>query len=416
MAWHRPSLRLQTDRFLARQGVKFHDGAVFDAAAVRFSLERAKAVDSTNKAKRALFDNIAHFDTPDPYTVVLHLHNADSNTLFRLGECTAAILHPASAAQAATHPVGTGPYRFADWRKGWGITLVKSENYRHAAQVKIERVTFRFIPDPGAQAGLESQIDVFFNIATRDANQFRFNRNYQVLIGASSGKAMLAINNRRKPLDDVRVRQAITHAIDREAFIQDVLEGRGRAIGSHFSPTDAGYINLAGVYPYDPARARRLLKEAGVKLPLALTLTLPPTPYALIGGPVIAAALAQVGIVAKLEPVPWSQWLAGPFRGQFDLTLINHVEPLDYQIYADPGYYFGYDSAAFRDLASRHSASTHPRERQMLFADMQRHLAADAVNAWIFAPQVSTVARKGLKGLWMNYPISVHDIAALAWE
>ncbi|MDD2713434.1 MAG: ABC transporter substrate-binding protein [Simplicispira sp.] len=103
-------------------------------------------------------------------------------------------------------------------------------------------------------------------------------------------------------------------------------------------------------------------------------------------------------------------------KALFDLTLINHVEPLDYPIYADPGYYFGYDSGNFRDLVARHSASTHPRERQMLFADMQRHLAADAVNAWIFAPQVSTVARKGLKGLWMNYPISVHDIAALAWE
>lgn len=402
--------------FKLRQGVRFHDGAVFDAAAVRFTLERAKAAGSTNKAKKALFDNIAQWETPDPYTVVLLLHNADSNTLFRLGESTAAILHPASADQTATHPVGTGPYRFVDWKKGWGIRLVKSEIYRHAAQVKIDRVTFRFIHNPAAQAGLASEVDVFFNIATRDSSQFRFNRNYQVLMGTSSGKAMLAINNRRKPLDDVRVRQAITHAIDREAFISDVLDGRGRAIGSHFSPTDPGYIHLAGVYPYDPARARMLLKEAGVQLPLALTLTLPPTPYALVGGPVIAAALAQVGIVAKVEPLQWSQWLAGPFKGQFDLTLINHVEPLDYQIYTDPGYYFGYDSATFRDLVARHSASTHPRERQMLFADIQRQLAADAVNAWIFAPQVSTVARKGLKGLWMNYPISVHDIAALAWE
>lgn len=103
-------------------------------------------------------------------------------------------------------------------------------------------------------------------------------------------------------------------------------------------------------------------------------------------------------------------------KALFDLTLINHVEPLDYQIYADPGYYFGYDSAEFRDLVLRHGASTQPRERQRLFMAMQRHLAADAVNAWIFTPQVSTVARKGLRGLWMNYPISVHDIAALSWD
>lgn len=75
-----------------------------------------------------------------------------------------------------------------------------------------------------------------------------------------------------------------------------------------------------------------------------------------------------------------------------------------------------YDSAAFRDLVVRYGTSSHARERQRLFADMQRHLAVNAVNAWISAPQVSTVARKGLRGLWMNYPISVHDISALSWD
>lgn len=404
--------------FKLRQGVKFHDGAAFDASSVRFTLERAKAAGAANKAKKALFDNIAHIETPDSFTVVLTLHNADGNTLFRLGESPAVMLHPQSAADASTHPVGTGPYRFEQWVKGWGVTLVKSETYRQAAQVKMDKVTFRFISSPSeqAQAVLAGDIDVFFNIATQNASVFRSDNRYQVLIGASSGKGMLAINNQRKPLDDVRVRRAITHAIDREAFIKDVLEGRGRAIGSHFSPTDAGYINLAGVYPFDPARARALLKEAGVKLPLKLTLTLPPTPYAQSGAPMVVAALAKVGILAKVEPVDWSQWLAGAFKGQFDLTIINHVEPLDYQIYTDPQYYFGYDSATFRDLVARHARSTQARERKMLFAQMQRHLAADAVNAWMFAPQLSIVARKGLKGLWMNYPIFAHDVAALSWE
>ena len=106
----------------------------------------------------------------------------------------------------------------------------------------------------------------------------------------------------------------------------------------------------------------------------------------------------------------------GPFKGQFDMTLINHVEPLDYRIYTDPGYYFGYDSPAFRALAERHASATNARERQMLFSQMQRHLAQDAVNAWIFAPQIGTVVRKGLRGTWMNYPIFAHQIAAMWWE
>ena len=404
--------------FQLRQGVVFHDGAVFDAQAVRFSLERGRAAQSTNKAKKALFDNIASVEVPDPHTVVLTLHHADASLLFRLGESTAVILHPASAARAATAPVGTGPYQFAEWKKGWGITLVKSPGYRSAAQVQLAQATFRFIPDPAAQAAAvqSGDVDVFFNIATDNALRFRADPRYQVLVGASNGKGMLAINHRRKPLNDVRVRRAITHAIDREAFIKSVLHGQGRAIGSHFSPTDVGYVHLTGVYPFDPSRARVLLKAAGVTLPLKLSLTLPPTPYARAGGPVVAQALARVGIELDIQPVDWAQWLAGTFKGDFDLTMINHVEPLDYAIYTDPNYYFGYDSADFRDLVARHDAAPNARARSLLFTQMQRHLAADAVNAWIFTPQLSTVARKGLKGLWMNYPIFAHDIAAMSWE
>lgn len=402
--------------FALRRGVIFHDGSVFDAQAVRFTLERALAPDSPNKAKKALFDNIARFETPNAHTLVLHLHHADGNTLFRLGESTAVILHPASADKAATSPIGTGPYRFVDWKKGWGVTLAKFHAYRHAAQIKLEQAVFRFTPNPVKHTELVREVDVFYNTVSQDSRRFRFNPNYQVLSGPSNGKTMLAINHRRPPLNDVRVRQAITHAIDREAFIQQVLAGQGQSIGSHFSPTDTGYVHLSGAYPYDPARARALLQQAGVALPLQLSITLPPAAYARTGGPVIAAALAEVGIVATLVPVDWGQWLGGTFKGDFELSLINHVEPLDYQIYADPSYYFGYDSAEFRDLVQRHGTSTHPRERQRLFMAMQRHLAADAVNAWIFTPQVSTVARKGLRGLWMNYPISVHDIGALSWD
>jgi peptide/nickel transport system substrate-binding protein len=405
-------------RFALRKDVRFHDGAAFDAAAVRFSFERAMAPGSTNKSKKALFDNIAGIETPDSHTLVLRLHHADANFLFRLGEGPAVVLHPASAARAATAPVGTGPYVFQGRKPGHSITLRKFDGYRRAREVHIPEVLFRFINQPQAQteAMQAREVDVFFNIATQAVAHFQADSAYQVLIGASSGKGMLALNNRRKPLDDVRVRRAIAHAIDRERFIQEVLDGRGKAIGSHFSPTDPGYVHLAGLYPYDPQRAQALMQESGVALPLKLGLTLPPTPYARAGAPLIVAALARIGIEVTPQEGDWAHWMAGPFKGDFDMTLINHVEPLDYQIYADPGYYFGYDNPAFRALVERHAASSSARERQLLFAQIQRTLAGDAVNAWIFAPQISTVARKGLKGLWMNYPVFVHDLAALRWE
>lgn len=401
-----------------RQGVRFHDGAAFDAAAVRFSFERAVAPSATNKARKALFDNIASIGTPDAHSVVLTLHHPDPQLLFRLGEGPAVMLHPATAAQAATRPVGTGPYQVAQWRRGHGIELAQAPMYRQAARLRMHQASFRFLHDPLAQnAALRSgEIDVAFNFATQTVRRFQDETGYQVLIGASTGKGLLALNQRRAPLNDVRVRRAITHAIDREGFIRSVLDGRGVAIGSHFSPADAGYLHLANMYPHDPERARALLKSAGVATPLRLTLALPPAPYAHEGGPVIAQDLARVGIVAELQRLSWEQWLNGPFKGQFDMTLINHVEPLDYRIYADPGYYFGYDSPAFRDLVQRHGAADNARERQLLWAELQRQLARDAVNAWIFAPQVGTVVRKGLRGTWMNYPIFVHDIAAMWWE
>lgn len=404
--------------FDLRKHVRFHDGSEFNSATVKYSIERAKASGRKNKLQNTLFNNIVSIFTPDVYTVVLELDHADPLTLFRLAESPAVIVHPDSAAQTAHHPVGTGPYVYDGRVAGESIRLKRWAASWHTHPIHIDSVTFRFIDDPTLQmqATLRGEVDLLFNIATQNVAAFQANNRYEVLIGNSSSKGMLALNNRRPPLDDVRVRRAIMHAIDREGFIRHALDGRGRAIGSHFAPSDPGYINLTGLYPYDPDQARLLMQQAAINEPLNLTLSLPPTPYALSGGPIIAAALADINIHITQQPISWTQWLEGPFSGDFDLTIINHVEPLDYHIYTRPDYYFGYDSAEFRELVQRHDISANPREQRMLFNQIQRHLAEDAVNAWLFTPQISTVVRKGLKGVWMNYPFFYHDIAAMYWE
>ena len=403
--------------FALRRHVRFHDGAPLDAQAVRFSFERAMAPGSTNKARKALFDNLANIATPNAHTVVLSLRHPDPHLLFRLGEATAVILHPDSAAQAATAPVGTGPYRLQQRRTGHSITLVKAPGQSRVQAASIEQVVFRFVQGREALAALlkSGETDLFFHYAAQNLHGVELDQRYQLLLGSSSGKGMLALNHRRAPLGDVRVRRAITHAIDREGFMRQVLHGNGTAIGSHFSPSDAGYLHLASLYPYDPERARALLRAAGVVAPLRLELALPPPSYARIGGDFVAEQLARVGIEVRLKNLEWDQWLAGPFKGDFDMTLINHVEPLDYLIYTDPDYYFGYNSADFRALAQRYAQTVQPRERQRLFGQLQRHLAQDAVNAWIFTPQIDVVRRKGLRGVWMDYPIFVHDVAAMSW-
>ena len=405
--------------FKLKKGVKYHDGEAFDSADVKFSFERAKDDKSTNKAKKAVFDNIRRIDTPDAHTVILTLENADPNFLFRLGENTAVILDAKSAAGAATKPVGTGPFTFDEWKKGTSVTLKKWPGFRDAKAVKLERVSFRFINDPAARVAalLAGDIDAVPRLdAPQAVKQLQADKRFVVAQGSTAGKGILAVNNKKKPFDDVRVRRALAHAVDRKAFIDGVLEGLGMPIGSHFAPTDAGYVDLTNSAPYDPEKAKALLKEAGVTTPLNVTLTLPPPQYARKGGEVIAAQLAKVGIVAKIENVEWAQWLGGTFKGNFDLTIINHVEPLDYMQYANTAYYWGYDSKAFRDLTARFAATGNAKERSKLFADIQKQIAADQVNVFVFNPTNVAVSRKGLKGLWASSPIFANDMAAVSWQ
>ncbi len=405
--------------FKLRKGVKFHDGEAFDASDVKFSFERAKAEGSTNKAKKAVFDNISRIEAVDPYTVIVVLNQADGNFLFRMGENTAVILDPKSAATTATKPVGTGPFKFEAWAKGSSVTLVKNDAYRGAAAVKMKKVTFRFVSDVAAQVAalLAGDLDgIPRGLLPQDAKQFKADARFTVTQGGTEGKTIVSINNKKKPFDDVRVRRAIAAAIDRKAVIDGSQDGEATPIGSHMVPSDAGYIDLTGVNPYNPEKAKALLKEAGVTTPLNVTLTLPPPPYARKGGEIVAAQLAKVGIIAKIENMEWAQWLAGPFKGNFDLTMISHVEPLDFDRYADPKYYWGYDSKAYNDLLAKYNSSADTKTRMKYLGDIQRQLATDSVNAYLYQLPQFAVGNKKLKGLWSSSPIFANDLSALAWQ
>jgi peptide/nickel transport system substrate-binding protein len=405
--------------FKLRRGVKFSDGEAFDSADVKFSFERAKAAGSTNKAKKAVFDNISRIDTPDAQTVIVVLNQPDGNFLFRMGENTAVILDAKSAATTSTKPVGTGPFKLDAWAKGSSITLSKNDGYRNAAAVKMKKVTFRFINDPAAQVAalLAGDIDAMPRFgAIQSLKQFQGDARFAVTAGGTEGKTIVSINNKKKPFDDLRVRRALAAAIDRKAIIDGSAEGLAKPIGSHMVPTDAGYVDLTTANPYDPDKAKALLKEAGVALPLNVTLTLPPPEYARKGGEIVAAQLAKVGIVAKIENVEWAQWLSGPFKGNFDLTMISHVEPLDFDRYADPAYYWGYNSKAYNELFAKYNGTTDAKARLKLVGDIQRQLASDSVNVYLYQLPQFAVAKKQLKGVWSSSPIFANDLAALAWQ
>lgn len=405
--------------FELRDDVRFHDGKVLDASVVEYSLKRAMGLGTQNKLYETLFENIINVTVDDRLTVSLRLAQPDPFLAYRLGTSPAVIVHPDTASQLEHHPIGTGPYQFLEWNHDDNVRLKRWPEYRHADQVAIEEAEFRFLPEPHMQAAhlRDGSVDVLFHMSLQGIDQHNVDQKYQVLLGNTNSKVLIAINNRRAPLNDRRVRQALTHAIDRARFIKHAFGGRGTAIGSHFVPTDPGYINLTSMYPYSPKVAHELLDEAGVTLPLKLSLALPPPPYARTGGPVLKELLAESGIELTIQQLSWHEWLDQVFtRADFDLSLIMHVEPYDHHIYSRPDYYFGYDSPAWRDLFNQHAQARNPVVRQDLMKAMQRHLAADAVNVWLLTPEMASIAKKDLKGVWMDYPIFAHYLGDMHWR
>ena len=408
---------LKTYTFMLRKGVKFQNGEPFNANAVRFSFERAGGDKSTNKDKRT-FASMDRVAVIDDYTVVILNKSLDPDFLFLMGQATAIIVEPKSADSNATKPVGTGPFELSAWAKGSSVTLTKWDGYRNAAAIKMKKVTFRFISDPAAQVAalLAGDVDAFPRVTPRSVTQFKTNDKFQVVVSGSRAKTILAINNKKKPLDDMRVRRAICAAIDRKAVIEGAADGYGAPIGSHYVPGGFGYVDTTGINPFNIDKARALLAEAGVKTPLQLSLVLPPPPYARQGGEVIAAQLAKIGIVAKIENVEWAQWLSGTYTNKnYDLTIISHVEPFDLGNYAKAGYYWGYESPKFNELFDKIQNSPRPADRAKLLGDAQRMLANEAANGFLYQPQWITVARKGLKGLWKDMPVFVNDVSVMSW-
>ena len=408
-----------TYRFILRKGVTFHDGASLDSSDVKFSFDRAVAEGSEN-AQKGLFSAIETIETPDPQTVVIKLKRKEGLFLWNLGWGDAVIVDPASAETNKTNPVGTGPYKLDNWTRGDSIRLVRSSNY-WGQKPAMDSVTFKIIADPSAQvtALLAGDVDAVPYIgAPESVAQFEADPRFVVTQGTTEGETILAMNERRPLLQDVRVRKAIQHAIDRQALIDGAMFGFGTPIGSHFAPHNPAYTDLTEATPYDPEKAKDLLAQAGVAPGTKLVLKLPPPTYARRGGEIVAAQLKAVGFDVEQIPVDWGQWVSEVFKGDhdFDLTIVSHTEPLDIGIYARDDYYFGYDNPAFKTLMSKIDTVSDPAGRNTLYKEAQRMLADDAANAFLFQLATVTVQRKDLKGLWQNAPIQANDMTGARWE
>jgi peptide/nickel transport system substrate-binding protein len=404
--------------FHLRRGIRFHDGTEFDADDVKFSLERILAPGSTN-AQKALFASIIQVDVIDSYTVSISLDRPAGGIPYFLGWGDAVIVAPESAATNATDPIGTGPFTFLSWRRGDSILLQKNPDYWGTA-ARLDSVVFKFIGDPAAALSSmkAGDIDVFPNYpAPENIAEFERDPNFNVVIGASEGKVILSINNKRAPFSDRLVRVAISHAIDRDAIIGGALFGFGLPIGSHYTRQSRAYVDLVDRYPYDIELAKSVLAEAGYPDGFTASLRLPPRPYARRAGEVIAAQLSKIGIRLEIENLEWAQWLDQVFRRQeFDLTIVEHIEPMDYGIYARDDYYFGYSDAEFKSLHALSEVELDDTAKDELLRKIQTKIADDAVNVFLVQSARLGVWKAGLNGLWADIPIPANIVVGAYFE
>ncbi len=402
--------------FILRQGVRFHDGSTFDAEDVKFSFERARAPNSTN-AQRFLFSMIDEVIVVAPDHIRISVTHRTADFAFNLAWGDAVIVAVESAPKNAHHPIGTGPFRFLRWQKGTSIFLAKNQNYWGEPPL-MDWVTFKVIPDSAAAyaAVMAGDIDGFPSFPAPElVRQFEKDDRFTIAIGETEGETILGINNGRPPFDNILVRRAISHAIDRNAIIEGAMFGFGTPIGSFFPPSHPAYIDLLSQSQYDPDKARVLLREAGYPEGFATEIKLPPAFYARRSGEIIAAQLRAVGIEAKIQYMEWVQWLDQVLGNRnYDLTIVAHTEPRDIRFFSRPDNYFQYHNPHFDALMDDIEQAESPAQRGRFYQEAQRILARDAVCGFLFQlPQIG-IWRKEVKGYWKNSPIPANILAQVS--
>ena len=407
-----------TYTFHLQKDVKFHDGTDMNAMDVKFSLDRARAEDTTN-AQKALFAGITNVEVVDNLKVKITLDKPNGNFLFNLAWGDAVVVAVDSIENIKQNPIGTGAFVFDKWVQGDRIELKKNSSY-WGTPAKLEKATFKFISDPSAAfaAMMAEDVDVFKSFpAPENLVQFEADARFKVLIGSNEGETILSTNNKMEPFNNLKVRKALAHAINRKAIIDGAMFGYGTPIGTHFAPHHPAYVDLTSQSQYDPELSKKLLSEAGFPDGFTTTLKLPPPAYARKGGEIIASQLRDVGINVEISNLEWAQWLEEVFRGKdYGLTIVSHTEPFDIGIYARPEYYFQYDSKEFQNVINDLTAETNEDQRTSLMQKAQKIIADDYVNGYLFQRAQLSVINSKVNGMWKNSPTQATDLTAVYWE
>lgn len=318
-----------TYTFQLRQGVKFQDGTDFNAEAVKFNVGRA--LDPTvRNPNRYYFADIdpSRIETPDPYTVVLHLKQPSPTLIPRLasGYGGAEMVSPTAVKKLGNDKLGlgpfeagTGPYIFKEWVHGDHITLVKNPAYWGRTPF-FDAVTFRVVPNAGTRETMlrAGDVQIAFAPPAPDLPALRRDPALRVVEGPSDRDVFVGLNTQWGPLRDVKVRQALNYAVNKKALIHAILFGLGTVLESPTTSFLLGYTKVqSGGWPFNPDLAKKMLAEAGYPQGFTVSFRTPTgryiQDYQFAQG--IAVQLGNVGVKAQIQTTDWPsyvRWLTTP--------------------------------------------------------------------------------------------------------
>ena len=400
--------------FQLNPAAKFASGTPVTAQAVVTSFNRIK----TETVASPLVEQmkvVKSTEAVDDHTVKVTLTQPSNLWLYDISSTAGIVYDPDGLATLDTQPAGSGPFVLQRWNKGQSVVLASNENY-WGTPSRLDEVTFRYFSDPNAMntAMLSGDLDVISNLQAPDAiDQFADTSRFTVVDGTTTGEVVLALNNARPALKDARVRRAISMAIDKKALLENVWNGKGTLIGSMAVPTDPWYEDLTSVNPYNQAKAKSLLADAKATN-LSLKLRVPTLAYATKSAQFVESALRQIGVKVTVEELEFGTWLTDVHNGgNYDMSIVAHVEARDIRRFTDPDYYFHYDNPAFnKEFEAADEAASDKLVPLMRVA--ARTLAEDAAAVWLFALPNLVITKPTVTGVPENAATLSFDLTTIS--
>ncbi len=410
-----------TYTFHLREDVTFHNGKPLTSADVLYTYNNLAGMGG-EKAVSSKFENVESFEATDDYTFVIKLKEASAGFL----SLNIIAILPEGYEDQATAPVGTGPFKFVEYVPSQRVVLEKNPDYYDEDRMaQVDRVEFYIMTDSAAVvSALQSGTLDIASVNADDAAVLE--GQYDIYNSPQNMVQIFAMNNSVAPFDDVRVRQAINYAIDKDQIIDSVFGGYATKLYTNFSPVMGVYYNdeeLEGSYDTDVEKAKELLKEAGLEDGFTFTITAPANYQAHIDtAQIIAQQLQQVGITANIETMEWATWLEDVYgNAQYEATIVGLTGKLDPDAVLGrfkttyPKNFFKFSDEEYDQLIT--SALTEQDEQTRIddYKRCQEILTEQAAAAFISDPNLVVACRKDLKG-YTFYPVTFHDMTKLYYE